>query len=282
MKFFAVGLILGLVIGGSFTFLSDSSPQRVQDIDHCTAIKPTQPEIIVQKDCTERTNEIDIQKIEKAFLLFLASIGIKKDYADSIKNLVQSPETFNPHLMNEQESKTDHDLVSTQFYYPKNEAIKKYNLQSTLRDLAYDEPQFRKNENFLLKDAAVYFAKSKTISSYREIKKYNGMYSGKFYRLTGKHKGKVEDVEMSIEFFEKDKDKIDGKFNMTIARDGVIYSNMRGDGGNNDLYLNPQNPEELIIKAAPGMYFQFLSKNFKNANVYDEGEFIGVSTLRKL
>lgn len=281
MKFFAVGLILGLVIGGSFTFLSDSKPKRVQDIDHCTAIKPTQPEIIVQKDCTERTNEIDIQKIEKAFLLFLASIGIKKDYADSIQMIVKNPESFKQVELKEEDI-AQVPTTSKVFRYGRDEAIKKYDLRESIRGLEDYDSDLSKNINFILKSPAVFFATSKIISSMKKLRRYNGQYIGKLYRLHGKYKGKVEDVEISIEYWRKGRNDIDGKFTSILTRDGVVYSESNGNGANNDLYLNPQNSNELIIKVKPGMYFHFLSQQLQRANVYDEGEFIGVSTLKKL
>ncbi|PIQ54521.1 MAG: hypothetical protein COW01_10270 [Bdellovibrionales bacterium CG12_big_fil_rev_8_21_14_0_65_38_15] len=281
MKQFVLGLIAGLLLSGSLILLTKTNHVQNKEIVECitTQVKP-QIET-VNKQCNESETQISTEKIEKAFLLFLASIGIKKDYAESVKNIVDNPENYQPEITNE-------DIVEpasesqTQFYYPRNEALKKFDIQVGFRELIDYEPSFKRNENYLLKDAAVYFAKAKTITSLTKIKRYNGVYSGKLYRLAGKHKGKVEDIEMNIEFWEKRKGEIDGKFTMTIARDGEIYSNMRGEGGNNDLYLNPQNTKELIIKAAPGMYFHFIDKNLKSANVYDEGEFIGVSTLKRL
>ncbi|PIP90480.1 MAG: hypothetical protein COV38_08115 [Bdellovibrionales bacterium CG11_big_fil_rev_8_21_14_0_20_38_13] len=281
MKQFVLGLIAGLLLSGSLILLTKTNHVQNKEIVECitTQVKP-QIET-VNKQCNESETQISTEKIEKAFLLFLASIGIKKDYAESVKNIVDNPENYQPEITNE-------DIVEpasesqTQFYYPRNEALKKFDIQVGFRELIDYEPSFKRNENYLLKDAAVYFAKAKTITSLTKIKRYNGVYSGKLYRLAGKHKGKVEDIEMNIEFWEKRKGEIDGKFTMTIARDGEIYSNMRGEGGNNDLYLNPQNTKELIIKAAPGMYFHFIDKNLKSANAYDEGEFIGVSTLKRL
>lgn len=281
MKQFVLGLIAGLLLSGSLILLTKTNHVQNKEVVECITT-PIKPQIeTVNNKCNESETQISTEKIEKAFLLFLASIGIKKDYAESVKNIVDNPENYQPEIPNE-------DIVEpvsesqTQFYYPRNEALKKFDIQVGFRELIDYEPSFKRNENYLLKDAAVYFAKAKTITSLTKIKRYNGVYSGKLYRLTGKHKGKVEDVEMNIEFWEKRKGEIDGKFTMTIARDGENYSNMRGEGGNNDLYLNPQNPKELIIKAAPGMYFHFIDKNLKSANVYDEGEFIGVSTLKRL
>ncbi len=283
MKNFLAGLLVGIIIGGSFIFLSESNEKVTQSSSNLSCAPSeviTQVKTVPSK-CDDSTEQINTEKIEKAFLLFLASIGIKKDYADSIKTIVDDPEGYSPQIPNEEDAQAI-TQTETQFFYPRNEALKKFDIQVGFQELVDYEPSFRRNENYLLKDAAVYFAKAKTITSLTKIKRYNGVYSGKLYRLTGKHKGKVEDVEMNIEFWEKKKGEIDGKFTMTIARDGEIYSNMRGEGGNNDLYLNPQNPRELIIKAAPGMYFHFIDKNLKSANVYDEGEFIGVSTLKRL
>lgn len=283
MKTFVVGLIVGVVLGASFIHLKAPSEKENQ-VRSTVTCAPNEVATQTEKNsstCDETVEKINTEKIEKAFLLFLASIGIKKDYAQSIKTIVDDPEGFSPETPIEENTETSVQN-ETQFFYPRNEALKKFDLQVGFQELVDYEPSFRKNENYLLKDAAVYFAKAKTITSLTKVKRYNGIYSGKLYRLTGKHKGKVEDIEMNIEFWEKKKGEIDGKFTMTIAREGEIYSNMRGEGGNNDLYINPQNPRELIIKAAPGMYFHFIDRNLKSANVYDEGEFIGVSTLKRL
>ncbi len=283
MRKFLAGLLCGVVLGVVIVSVLRTNESRLAIAPStCDERKIIVEEVVEKSTCEDVDNSLEVAKIEKAFLLFLASIGIKKDYAESIKSIVNNPEGFAPDNRLENKPQESVAKAQTQFYYPRNQAIKKFDIQVSIDELEDYDPSLKNNLNYLLQDSAVYFAKSKTISGFKEVKKFNGLYTGKLYRLTGKHKGKIEDIEMSIEYWQKGKSEIDGNFTMTIARDSIIYSNSRGEGGNNQLYLNPQNPEQLIIKAAPGMYFHFINKDLTHANVYDEGEFIGVSTLKKL
>lgn len=275
MKNILVGFIFGaLVSAGAFMWIPNEKPQ-------VTAICQEQEKIIEriveEKNCPE---SIDEGKIEKAFLLFLASIGIKKDYANDVKSLVNNPESFNPPEKVTSEVKEEM-VVQTEFFYPRDEALKTFNSGGVLREISDYYPKVRSTASYLLKDPAVYFSRSKEIDEIKKLRRINGVYIGKLYRLTGAHKGKIEDVEMNIEYWSKGKNEIDGKFTMTLARDGTIYSNMRGDGGNSHFYLNPRDPKELIIKAGPGMFFHFIQSGLENANVYYENSFIGVARLQK-
>lgn len=276
MKNALIGFVLGaLLTGGAFMWIPSEKPL-------ITPVCQEQEKIIETKFVENECPVVDDSKIEKAFLLFLASIGIKKDYSSDVKSLIKNPENFDPSFDEINDSSEIPQISETQFFYPRDEALKTFNSGGVLQEMSDYNPSIKSTVNYLLKEPAVYFARSKTIQEMKVLRRLNGVYSGKLYRLTGKHKGKVEDVEMSIEYWHKNKNEIDGKFNMTIARDGVVYSNMRGEGGNNDLYLNPQKPNEIIIKAAPGMYFHFIDPKMQSANVYDEGVFIGVAKLQKL
>tara|TARA_R110000868_G_scaffold30668_3_gene113193 strand:- start:6509 stop:7351 length:843 start_codon:yes stop_codon:yes gene_type:complete len=280
MKQFFLGLVIGaLIIGGlSFWIDEDASPV-VTEI--CA------PKVIETKSaapiCPTSEQNVDTQKIEKAFLLFLASIGIKnaQKYGADINEVVNAPEEYQPELIKEEETK---QLPSAEiaFFFNEEEAKKIILNNEYIRDRIDYEPGLKKTATYLLRDPAVYFARSKLITKYSKLKRLNGNFTGKLYRMTGKHKGKVEDIELSIDYWPKDDKKIDGKFTMKIAREGEVYSHARGEGSNNDIYLNPNNPKQLIIKGAPGMYFHFESMVVKYANVYDEGEFLGVSTFTRL
>ena len=280
MKQFFLGLMIGaLFIGGlSFWIDEDSSPV-VTEI--CA------PKIIETKSaepvCPTVQEDIDTQKIEKAFLLFLASIGIKnaQKYSDDINEVVNNPDDFKSRELQEDVAEAVAPTPIA-FFFNEEEARKMILNNEYIRDRLDYEPGLKKTATYLLRDPAVYFARSKLITTYSKLKRLNGNFIGKLYRMSGKHKGKVEDIELSIDYWPKDSKKIDGKFTMKIARDGEVYSHARGEGSNNDIYLNPNNPKQLIIKGAPGMYFHFESMVVKYANVYDEGEFLGVSTFTRL
>lgn len=278
MKTFLLGIFIGALLTGGLSFWIKSDKPTVTQV--CLEQEKIIQTKIVEKECPVVNETISEAKIEKAFMLFLASIGIKNNqkYSNDIKAIVKSPEDYEPEDLIESDSVVP---VVTEFYYDKTEAIKVLKSSEAYGEIIDYFPEVKKAASFMLKDPAVYFARSKLIDKIKKLKRINGVYTGKLYRMTGKQKGKVEEVEMSVDFWTKEKNKIDGKFSMTIARDGVVYSNSRGNGGNNDIYLNPNDLKQVIIKGAPGMYFHFQDMKLSMANVYDEGEFIGVSTLLK-
>lgn len=128
MKQFVLGLIAGLILSGSLILLTKTNHVENKEVVECITT-PIKPQIeTVNNKCNESETQISTEKIEKAFLLFLASIGIKKDYAETVKNIVDNPENYQPEIPNE-------DIVEpvsesqTQFYYPRNEALKKFDIQ---------------------------------------------------------------------------------------------------------------------------------------------------------
>tara|TARA_R110000868_G_scaffold86182_8_gene241738 strand:+ start:1732 stop:2574 length:843 start_codon:yes stop_codon:yes gene_type:complete len=279
MKQFLLGLIIGALCVGGFSFWIDKDESPIIT----EACVPARVEkVAAQPVCPEREPEIQTDKIEKAFLLFLASIGIKnaQKYSEDINDVVTSPEEYQPEVVKDEEPKAA-PVAEIAFFFNEEEAKKLILNNEFIRDRIEYEPGLKRTTTFLLRDPAVYFARSKLVTKYSKLKRLNGNFIGKLYRMNGKHKGKVEDIELGIDFWPKDDKKIDGKFTMKIARDGEVYSDSRGQGSNNDIYLNPNNPKQLIIKGAPGMYFHFEGMLVKYANVYDEGEFIGVSTFTR-
>lgn len=277
MKNAIIGFLIGaLLTGGAFLFVP-------ADKAVVTPICQEQEKIIETKyvDTLKDCPSLDEEKIEKAFLLFLASVGIRntQQYAATVNQLVANPSAYEPTPVMPTAEPTQ-SFEETQVFYDRSAAIKQLNASEMWREISDYDQGLKQLANSLLKDPAVYFARAKTIQDMKVLRRIKGTYVGKFYRMIGKNKGKVEDVEMTVDFWAKDK-KIDGSFNMTIARDGVVWSNMRGNGNNDNVYTNPLNPKQIIIKAAPGMYFQFEDEKLFQANVYDEGEFIGVSTLTR-
>lgn len=246
-----------------------------------TPVCQEQEKIIEKTKFVERAcPTLDDAKIEKAFLLFLASIGIKKDYSNDVKSLVSNPESYSS-PMREEEVAEATPAGEIEIYYPKEIYAKVTAGNEAFRTATEYEPKLRSAAGFVLKDPALFVARSKLVDSIRRLRRLNGTYSGKFYRMKGRHSGAVEDVELRLNFWIKEKRQIDGTFNMTIARDGNIYSNARGEGSNNDIYINPSNDKQVIIKAAPGTYYHFQDMTLALANVYEEGQFIGVATLTK-
>ena len=78
MKLFLTGLIAGLLIATSFSYLYESPEVMSKGSAECNSTEAVKEKIVVQQ-CDESIEQINTEKIEKAFLLFLASIGIKKD-----------------------------------------------------------------------------------------------------------------------------------------------------------------------------------------------------------
>jgi len=275
MKNALIGFIFGaLLTGGAFLWIPSETPV-------VTPVCQEQEKIIETTKYVESScPTLDDSKIEKAFLLFLASIGIKKDYSSDVKSLVNNPESYSPPAREESVVEAT-PVAEIEIYYPRENFAKTFTANDTFRIATEYDPKLKKSADFVLKDPALYIARSKLIESMRVLRRLNGVYSGKFYRLKGDHIGAVENIELSLEYTFKNRKEIEGNFFMSMERDGNVYNRSRGNGGNNQLYLNPANSDQIIIRAAPETYFHFLDLNLALANVYEKGEYVGVATLTR-
>lgn len=278
MKLFFLGLLSGaLIMGASFFVIVDTKPESMPVCE--------QQEKIIEKIVTQTaecpvTPQADFsqqeEKITQAFLYFLATLGIRENYRAQVEQIVAAPEKVPETVA------TAQPVSEPQVFLNLKDAQKIYADNEFYRDIREMQPGLKRLEAQILSDPVIYFARAKTIEEVSQIRKINGQYVGKLYRIQGNHAGKVEDVELSIEYYRRKDKKPDGKFTMTIARDGKIYSNMRGEGGNNDIMKHPTSPEQIILRAAPGMYFHFIDERLMQANVYDNGKFIGTSSLQRI
>lgn len=270
MKFIAT-FVLGLIIGISIMKLTTPSIQ---------APSCSEPKVItktkIETACYPVVEKVDKKKITDAFLLFLASIGYKDAFRAPIEKIVENPEGFKP-------PKLEPNKLTTHRQEPKSK--KAHDFFKNIREIFPSDEismgEIQIAQHRLLDDPTIYHARSKYIEKPEEIIKVNGLYVGDFFRLAGAHKGKVEEVNLTINFIADDKGKIDGSFSMKLIRDDKLYSNARGEGGNGDIRTNPSDSKSIIIEASPTTFFHFFDANLTQANVYENGEFVGIARLRK-
>lgn len=270
MKLIAT-FVLGLIIGITIIKLTTPSPQ---------APTCSEPKIITRTkleaaSCPE-VEKVDKKKITDAFFLFLASIGYKDSLRAPIEKIVENPESYRPLVLQPKKVTISSD---------KPKSKKDLNFFKDIREIfASDEismGELQIAQHRQLDDPTIYHARSKYIEKPEEIIKVNGFYVGDFIRLAGAHKGKIEEVNLTINFVADDKGKIDGSFSMKLIRDDKLYSNARGEGGNGDIRTNPSDSKSIIVEASPTTFFHFFDSNLTQANVYENGEFVGIARLRK-
>lgn len=75
----------------------------------------------------------------------------------------------------------------------------------------------------LLEDPRFYHFNSPLISSPEIASKMKGTYDGELYYVSGKKKGEVHDVFLSIDLSLKQDEGISGTFNMILSKDGLKY-----------------------------------------------------------
>lgn len=240
------------------------------------------PEILPDKNCN-----VEFEKAKeyygKAFLLFLANIGISlnQNQKADLDNLIKRPNNFRPeNVASNQDQEESEELVILPDFLNETsfgDYLKKHNSNI---DHIFDKKMVKKNSNFILKDPGIFYVRSKFIKSFQKIKAMNGFYTGKLFLFVGKDKGEVHDLEMNLDYVQKeeDGDDIDGTFNLKISEDGNTYSNNNGRGGNGDMRLNNGS---LIIEASPNTFFHFEKDSIDTANFYRNNELVGFARFIK-
>jgi hypothetical protein len=216
------------------------------------------------------------QDVTKAFLLFLASLGIKNSgqHKQAIEKIIKDPTLE----------------IAVQVAASPKQRSKQYldqafNILKQARELFSSEEiswgQIKIASENLLKEPTLFHAISKYIKDPKHLTKVNGFYTGSLYRMGGKYKGEIEEVNLTINFSIKDDNKVDGSFKMVLIRDGHAYSNSVGEGSNGDVRINSTNSRSVIIESSPTTFFHFRTHELKNANVYEDGKFIGIASLHR-
>ncbi|MCR9204253.1 MAG: hypothetical protein NXH75_06735 [Halobacteriovoraceae bacterium] len=244
-------------------------------------------EVIVDKPKEAHLKDLQKREIiakeyyEKAFLLFLANVGLQlsnqeqKSFNQLVRNpqeyLARSPQPF-PERMKREAPKV---------FTPKAQP------PSPFQTLAPKEVNFenvpsglkKKALNNIIKDPAVYYARSKYFRKFKAIKKHIGEYKGRLFHLKGEDSGRVDQIYLKIDFIRGEKGEIQGDFTLQLFNGTEIYSNSNGSGGNGNVRFKENN---IIIEGGPGRFFHFLEGNMELAHMYDNGQYMGIAIFHKI
>lgn len=253
--------------------------------------KPVEREIIrkVIVDTPKEAHLKDLEKremvareyYEKAFLLFLANLGLQlsNQEQDSFNQLVRnpqeylarSPEPFSERIQKKRAEKfPQNDQPDSPFVTlnPKGHNIQ--NLPTELRKKAFKT---------ILKDPSVYYARSQYFREFKDVRRYVGEYKGNLFLLKGEDAGRVDQVYLKIDFTRGEKGEIQGDFTLQLFNGTEIYSNSNGSGGNGNVRFRDEN---LIIEGGPGRFFHFIKGRMDMAHMYDNGQYVGIATFNKI
>lgn len=292
-KIFLVGLatfMAGFFIGRKFSS-NPPTQERIGDAAIlCPQVHPLQ--------CPPETNSAEVMaQAEKlygnAFNMFLASLGISltQKQQSALNNLVAAPESFEvdealkegtapstqkeaaPEIM----TKTS-DLT----FAPTAEVAAVLRKEKVDISNLDDASLFDRAKRKLLKDPSLFFARS-TLDVPRPIfRRLNGQYRGELFYIIGNLKGTFDTLNLTIDFTQKttgEENEIEGNFSLVFRRDGVVNSESTGEGSNGNIRVNG---EEIIIKAGPDRYLHMTSHRMREANYYQDGQFVGIARFNKL
>ena len=230
---------------------------------------------LAKKSCVNELNRIQ-ELYGKAFNLFLASVGyqLTNVQQDKLESVINTPEKF----IKEDQGSSASALITSN----KSEILYEENIIDLSELRMQDNKKLTDSiEKFKLQDPNKFFYTSSFVSSAKRILSLNGQYNGQLYLVAGKDKGKVHDVELFIQYEKKSesKNKVLGNYQLKLIRDGEVYSDNKGRGGNRNIR---ENLNSLILDASPDSYIHFHSNQFEIGNYYDEGILVGVVKLRSI
>lgn len=235
------------------------------------------PKEIRKEIFIENKQEVEAAKsyYQKAFKLFLINVGfsLNKTQQTEFTDMIEDPANYVGSSSPKSEVEREFDFIPTKSF-EKLVATEEANLKSIT-----DESLLKDAQKFILKDPAVYFARSKMISSFESIKKLNGEYRAQLFRITGKAKGRVDDIYLQSDYIIKGEDSIDGSFTLKMYNGDKIYSDSNGTGGNGNIRIKDG---DLIIEAGPNNFFHFKGMNLQEANFYSRGKFTGMARFQKI
>lgn len=285
-KLTVVGLatfVSGFFIGREF---SPQSPVQ-EKVKVATVLCPE----VEAKSCPDQMAEAQ-ELYGNAFNMFLASVGVSltQKQKTALDGLVAAPKNFVPdetlkeEPITPQKSEAPEILVETNdsLFAPTSEVaatLRKENVDTSNLD---DPFLFERAIKKLIKDPALFHARSTYNVPRQVIRRLNGLYQGELFNITGPNKGTIDNVNLSIDFVQKitgEKNEIEGNFSLILRRDGKPYSNSSGEGSNGNIRING---EEIIIEAGPGNFLHLTSRQIRDANYYQNGQFVGIARLTKL
>lgn len=283
MQKFILGLTVGVVLSGTVFYynLKTNLTSGERIIEKC----PKQ--VVEQKQCPQAPQCEDCQKgqIEKAFIAFLAGLGIRnaKNFQGEIQKIVHNP--TQAEIISFGENKKDPEVQykkTKQTFLDFDQAIKLFaDDDMTKSEL---EDKFSENAQFVLGDPALYFARSKATKDPYILKKVSGVFKGNLTYIAGKKKGRVDDIDIDINFGGEpnEKGELEGAIVFKMSYQGQVHSNMTGNGSNGDILTHPEDNTTIVVRAGPGYYFHFINTSFRKANFYNDNKLVGIARLRKL
>ncbi len=271
--YLCLGLLFGLILGvfGWRTF--DSSTEMTSE-QH---VAPP----VAQAPCD--THDLSEAKTlyEKAFILFLANLGLKmtSEQKVTMDGLLQDPKTY----------LADHNSPVT----PREDVINEPEAKTRGGEEHYDTKKNRPKDlklppeankvvaagnDFILKKPLSYYEDSKYLEKMDwRFKRINGSFEGKLYIVQGERKGEIDQVDLSVDFSINQQRNIEGTFFLQMAREGSVYSTSEGNGSNHNIRIHPEDKKSIILEASPNSFFHFRNEGMEVANYYAGGQFVGVA-----
>lgn len=238
------------------------------------------PKEAILKDLQKR-EEIAREYYEKAFMLFLANLGLQLSRVeqDSFERLVKNPQEYlarNPQPFPERDKPVEVSLPKAE-EAPASPYINLPPKELNLNNI----PSFLKKKALqnVLKDPAVFHARSQYFREFKDVKRIVGEFKGNLFLLKGENAGRVDQVYLKIDFERGQKGEIQGDFTLQLFNGTEIYSNSNGSGGNGNIRFRDN---DLIIEGGPGRFFHFLDGKMNIAHLYDNGQYVGIAQFNRL
>jgi hypothetical protein len=280
VPFFMV-FILGLFAGGFM--VSNMIPRKPENenIDgQVTVTKQECPKVETGPLNNQSLGEAK-KYYEKAFSLFLATIGAKLTSSEKneFSKLMSDPKNYlaqNKRMG----SNSSGPIVDTGKEKRARPAMQFYGQQATITKKNLEVKDLQKEAaKFVLKDSVLFHARAIPVKEWGPaIEKVNGSFTGKLYRFD-KNPMEIEDMELHVNFGLNEENKVDGEFQLIISKDGKIYSDKRGSGGNGAIRVNPKDPTSILIDASPNSFFHGKLNDLSVLNYYYDGKHIGVAHI---
>lgn len=286
MKVLLIGLataIAGLIIGMQFDHVPEHAINIVPTHAPTPCALPTCPTAVDTSDLAQQSLQEAAEVYGKAFQLFLLSLGLNlnQEQQQSLQKLLDSPQDF---LELPASARVN---IDQQDKPVKDEQTLFVDFQKVLRELrlsALDQESdfIIRGTKKILTDPGLFYLRAEYTNSMKAIGRLNGQYNGEIFHIAGAHKGKTDLLRLSVDYRQKSPDEnaeLEGNYSLVLSRDGEVYSDSKGSGGNGRIRLNQ---DQLIIEAGPNSFLHFTNHSLTEANFYIEHRFVGVAKLEKL
>ena len=111
-----------------------------------------------------------------------------------------------------------------------------------------------------------------------QVRRINGSFDGSLTHEVGKNKGRIDPMQMDINFYMRE-GKLEGEVAIVISDPaGKVYSRKTGNGKNQTVRLVPGKKNQIYVEPAPGDFIQLdLSNGTRlNGRYYDaDGNYVG-------